>query len=432
MDQEALIAELERVADDKELTTQTAHRLAEPGGAAAPELVAALGTVSRQAMRGVSDALHLIGPAAFDAVVAARARAAEVPERRELGQVLRGFDERCLPQYVAALSHPTKEIRYEALGGLQNLGEAAACTITDVIPLLKNQDGYTSLQAETTVRAIGRQTVPLLRDIRRRGPAHLRRPALRALLLIGGEAELDERDQHTLERLVRLKTAQDAPQRLPDQRWLAVPGATYERLFDALGLHDRRPCTISMGLSAMEHDETLVKGTDGNYRSVYRVFITPELDGWRLVYADTPLWKMHWGVDELISRISAACGEAHYFLQDDHTDSTIWALALNGTVRRSYTRYGNPEWRGEPLDWERPLNEGPGEDDPDFDLDFDVDFDDGSEPNATQESSIDRVAGILSTDPAAVGAHTIMRGHGWLAITEEGIGHGPFSSVLDI
>ncbi|WP_335936725.1 hypothetical protein [Streptomyces sp. PTD5-9] len=437
MDQEALIAELERVKGDEELTAQVVGRLAEPGDAAAPGLVAALGAVSGQAMWGLRDALRLIGPAAFDAAVAARARAAKAPEWWELGHVLRGFDERCLPQYVAALSHPMKEIRHEVLGGLRNLGAAAAPAVVDVIPFLDARDSSTCYQAEKAIRAIGGQAGPLLREIRRRGPARLRRHALSALVIIGGESELDERDLRALERLVRLKAAHDIPDQLPDQRWVAVPGATYEGLFEAMGLHDRRPCTISMGLSAMEHDETYVEGPDGGKRPVYRVFVTPELDGWRLVYADTALWKMRWGVDELVRRVSAACGEAHYFLQDDLSDSTIWAVALDGEIRRSYARYGNPEWRGEPLDWETPLSGdpdggAPNDDLDEDDLDFEDDYDDDSESNATRESSIDRVAGKLSTDPNAVGSHTALRGHGWLAVTEAGVGHGPFSGVLRI
>ncbi|MFJ4619939.1 hypothetical protein [Streptomyces sp. NPDC088812] len=421
MDQGALLAELEQAGRDKELTARIVRRLAEPGADAAPGLVAALGTASRQAMWGLRDALRLIGPPAFDAAVAARARAEKVPEWWELGHVLRGFDERCLPQYVTALSHPMKEIRQQALGGLENLGEAAAGAVAAVLPFLNDRDSFTRYKAERTIRAIGRQAGPELRGIRRTGPARLRRHALSALALIGGEAALDERDLRALERLVRVKSAQDTPRDLPEHRWLAVPGATYEGLFDAMGLHDRRPCTIAMGLSAMGDDTAVVTAPDGTRRTAYRVFVTPELDGWRLIYADTPLWEMHWDVNALLRRISAACGQAQFFFQDDHSDSMVWILALDGAVRRSYWRYGEPEWQGDPLDWEEPLSE-----DPDFDPD------DDHEPNATLASSVDAAARELSLDPTGVGQHTPLRGHGWLAITEEGVGHGPFTGVLRI
>ncbi|MFB9390568.1 hypothetical protein ACFPM3_27215 [Streptomyces coeruleoprunus] len=416
MDQGALIAELEKAGRDEELKRRVARQLAEPGAAAVPGLVAALGQVGRTAMWGVRDALVMIGPPAFDAVVAARARAEKVPDWWELGHVLRAFDERCLPQYVGALGHPMKEIRQQALGGLQNLGEAAAGALVDVLPFLGDGDSYTRYHAEKTVRAVGRNSGDTLRGIRRGGPGHLRRYALTALGLIGGEAQLGERDLEVLERLVRIKIAADVPDTLPEHRWLAVPGATYEGLFDAMGLHDRRPCTLSMGLSAMEDDVAVVREEGGAERSAFRVFVTPELDGWRLVYADTALWEMHWDVDDLLSRISAACGEAQFFFQDDHCDAMVWAVAVDGAMRRSYWRHSDPEWYGEPMEWEAPL----GEDEEAY------------EDNATSECSVGLACCALSLDPSGVGEYTAMRGHGWLAVTEAGVGHGPFTGALRI
>ncbi|MEW1686939.1 HEAT repeat domain-containing protein [Streptomyces sp. NPDC091265] len=416
MDQAALIAELEQATKQREPTSDIVRRLAEPGAAAAPGLVAALGKVSRPALWGLRDALRLIGPAAFDAAVAARARADKVPDWWELGHVLRGFDERCIPQYAATLSHPMKEVRQQALWGLQNLGEAAAGTLTDVVPFLNDADSYTRYQAEKTVRAIGAGAAPALRAIRRDGPAHLRRHALSALALIGGADRLDARDRRALERLVRIKTSQDAPVPLPDHQWLAVPGETYQGLFDAMGLHDRIPCTISMGLSAMENDTAEITDPDGTRHAAFRVFVTPELDGWRLVYADTPLGQLAWDVDDLLSRLSAACGQAQFYCQDAHSDSMVWAVAIDGVPRRRYWRYEDPEWEGDPMDWETPLS-------PD---------EDGHEPNATAESDTNEAAGALSLDPNTVASDTTLRGHGWLAITRPGVGHEAFTGALRI
>ncbi|MCX4445353.1 HEAT repeat domain-containing protein [Streptomyces sp. NPDC058369] len=424
MDQTALIAELELATKQKESTSGIVRRLAEPGAAAAPGLVAALGTVSRPALWGLRDALRLIGPAAFDAAVAARARAAKVPEWWELGHVLRGFDERCIPGYTAALSHPMKEIRQQALWGLQNLGEAAAGTVPEVIPFLNDADSYTRYQAENTVRAIGAEAAPLLRAIRRDGPSSLRRHALTALALIGGADSMGERDRRALERLIRVKTAQDTPDPLPDHWWLAVPGATYEGLFEAMGLHDRIPCTLSMGLSAMGADATEITDPDGTRHTAYRVFVTPELDGWRLIYADTPLRQMTWSPTDLINRLSAACGQAQFFYQDDHSDSMVWAVAVDGVPRRRYWRYSDPEWEGEPMEWETPLSA-----DPDYDPEEGEEDDD---PNATTETDTTGAASSLSIDPTAVGSRTALRGHGWLAITRPDTGHGAFRGALRI
>ncbi|WP_432102201.1 HEAT repeat domain-containing protein [Streptomyces sp. bgisy091] len=421
MDQAALVAELEEALKKRESTDGIVRRLAEPGAAAVPGLLSSLTEVSRGALWGLRDALHLIGPAAFDAAVAARARADKVPDWWELGHVLRGFDERCLTRYVEALSHPMKEIRQQALGGLEKLGEGAADTLPDIIPFLNDADSYTRYQAEKTVGAIGVEGAPVLRGIRRDGPGRLRRHALTALALVGGADQLDERDRRAVERLVRLKATRDTPVELPDHRWLAVPGATYERLFEVLDLYDRVPCTISMGLSAMLHDTAEITDPEGTRHSVFRVFVTPELDGWRLVYADTPLGEMAWDVDDLLGRLSAACGQAQLFWQDAHSDSMFWAVALDGVTRRRYWRYEDPEWEGDPMDWETPLSA-----DPDHDPEED------HEPGATLESDTNGAATALSLDPTMVGSGTVLRGHGWLATSMPGVGQAPFAGALRI
>ncbi|MGW1411081.1 hypothetical protein [Streptomyces sp. NPDC002403] len=71
---------------------------------------------------------------------------------------------------------------------------------------------------------------------------------------------------------------------------------------------------------------------------------------------------MNWDMDELLSRLSAACGQAQFYCQDEHSDSMTWSVALNGVPRRRYWRNEHPEWRGEPMDWEEPLT-----DDSDYD-----------------------------------------------------------------
>lgn len=421
MDQAALIADLEEAGRDPEATSDIVRRLAEPGADAAPELVAALGKVSTSAMWGLRDALRLIGPAGFDAAVEARARAETVPDWWELGHVLRGFDERCIPQYTATLSHPMKDLRHQALWGLANLGEAAVGTITDVIPFLNDRDQRLQYQAEKTVRAIGAHAGPTLRAIRRDGPGHLRRPALAALALVGGMDQFDGRDRHALERLVRMKTGHDTLGSLPDRCWLAVSGAQYEGLFDVMGLHDRIPCTIAMGLSAMENDTAVVTDPDGTKRTGHRVFVTPELAGWRLIYADTPLGSMTWDVGDLLGRLSAVCGQAQFYYQDAHSDSMIWWVAIDGMTHRRYWRYGDPEWLGEPMDWEQPLTDHP-----------DCDPDDGHEPDATMETDVSSAAHALSVDPFMVGSDTTLRGHAWLAITRPDMGHDAFAGVVRI
>ncbi|UNO38448.1 HEAT repeat domain-containing protein [Streptomyces sp. MST-110588] len=432
MDQGALITELAESRHDDAATARIVRQLAEPGAEAVPGLVAALPTVPRKVMLELVKALRLIGPPAFDAVLAAIARDEEVPDRWELGQAMRAFDARCIDRYVAALAHPRIDIRQEALWGLGNIGAEAAGAVPAMLPFLDDRDSRTRHRAGEAIRSIGRSAAPRLREIRREGPAHLRRQALAALALVGGEADIDAKDLRALERLVRIKITQDEPQSLPEYRWLAVPAATYEGLFDVMGLHDRRPCTISMGLSAMEDDMALVQAADGKKELVYRVFVTPELDGWRLIYADTALWEQHWDFHDIIERLSAVCGEAQVYFQDDHSDSMLWAVAKDGVLERGYWRYSDPEWIGEPLDWEKQVKDDDddssldeeGEDERDDDLD--------SVTNASGVINAGIAACHLSIDPESVGYDTSMSGHGWLAVTAEGVGHTPFTGVLRI
>ncbi|MFG2569096.1 hypothetical protein ACGFR6_27155 [Streptomyces sp. NPDC048567] len=214
------------------------------------------------------------------------------------------------------------------------------------------------------------------------------------------------------------RVADDTPDSLPDHQWIAVPGATYEGLFDALGLHHRIPCTLATGLAAAEHDSVDVTGPNGTRQTAYRVFVTPELDGWRLIYADSALTPTVWEFGATIERLSAACGQAQFFSQDEHSDSMIWAVAINGVLRRRYWRNETPEWTGEPMEWEEPLDDAPAEED--------------SPPHATAECDTNAAAWALSIVPEDVDADTTLRGHGWLAVTRPDVGHTAFPGALRV
>ncbi|QNE76744.1 hypothetical protein F0344_20845 [Streptomyces finlayi] len=53
-------------------------------------------------------------------------------------------------------------------------------------------------------------------------------------------------------------------------------------------------------------------------------------------------------------------------------------------------------------------------------------------PGASQECDVEGAAPALSLFPGDVGEETRVRGHGWLAVTRPGIGHGPFTGALRI
>ncbi|MFB6614990.1 hypothetical protein ACFCV9_12365 [Streptomyces sp. NPDC056367] len=272
-------------------------------------------------------------------------------------------------------------------------------------------------QAEKDLKALGPEGVRGLLDIRRQGPGALRRPALHALAMIGAGDELDDRDRRALERLVRIKLPDDRPL---DHHcpfiWLAVPAATYEGLFEALGLHDRIPATMAMGMSAMHHDTAVTTGPGGEERTVHRSFITPEFAGWRMVFGGL-VFKT---AEEIATRVSAHCGEAHFYFRDAYDDDHSWAIAEQGRLVRSYQTYREPAWTGEPMPWETPQTD-------------DDHWEPGLyEPNASCETNANGVAEKLTVDPEEIDENTPMTGHGWLAVTAPGVGHGPFPGALEI
>ncbi|WP_031173394.1 hypothetical protein [Streptomyces durhamensis] len=108
-----------------------------------------------------------------------------------------------------------------------------------------------------------------------------------ALVAGGGADALDDRDRAAVERLIRVKIPHETP-RIPSSTlsgwWMAVPGASYEGVFEALGLHDRRPVTVAAGVQAAESQETRIPGPNGAARTVGRGEVGPDTEvrghGW--------------------------------------------------------------------------------------------------------------------------------------------------------
>lgn len=295
-----------------------------------------------------------------------------------------------------------------------------APAVEHVLALAEQGDGVAGYRAaKLLLERLGEQALPPLQRIRRQGPGRLRRSALRALADLGGADVLDEKDVRAVERLVAAKLVDEQPDDLPIGRWLAVPHAKAEDIVEALGLHDPRPATVAMGVSASVESENSVgyQDSDGRTATGYRVFISPEFDGWRLVYGNDFL-NDRWA--DAVQRLSARCREAHFYLVDDYDGAKIWWVAEKGQDRRGYRTYGDPQWIGEPMPFEQSLMS----DDPD-DL-FD-DADDYSEGVTDPES----VASWISIPPTTIGTAE-KSGHGYLAVTDRQIGHGRFRGALVI
>ncbi|MCX4763623.1 hypothetical protein OG562_22190 [Streptomyces sp. NBC_01275] len=385
------------------------------------------GQLKASELQPLTDELKRMGPPAFDAVVAAWRR--EEFTAWQLGRFLDGFDERSAHQYAAAAADPDRSLAAGGFAGLLRLRVESDAGLRALVGAFTRRDGVPSGAADYA-RLLADAFGPRLRRLRR-DPAEspkTRRAALAALAAGGGADALDPRDRATIERLIRVKIPHEIPE-LPapilSAWWLAVPGASYEGLFEALGLHDRRPITVRAGVEATEGSRALLEltGSDGARRTVGRVFVTPELDGWRLVYGPLRLllgepWDP-WM--ESVERLSAHCGQAQFFFVDDHGGSDLWVVAEKGRVIRRYTAEDDPEWVGDPLPWETLATE---------DRYYDPEFDDW--PANAGTDGAETACAHLSVDPGEVGADTRIRGHGWLALTEPDVGHGAFPGTLPL
>ncbi|GAB7188485.1 hypothetical protein ATKI12_8316 [Kitasatospora sp. Ki12] len=322
-----------------------------------------------------------------------------------------------LDELAGRLGHPQPPVRGAALHALAGLGPAAAPAVRAVLPLLGDRGASTS--AERAVRAMGEEAVPELLAVRAAGPGRLRRHALHALAVLGACDRLAEGDRSALERLVRIKLITDrCPEPDWDFHWIALPGDTYEGAFEVLGLHDRIPATLAMGQSGRIHDEAVVPGPDGTALTVHRVFVTPEIAGWRLLFGTVLVSCPDTGA---LEQLAERCGRALYFGRDGYEDEHTWAIAERGRgIVRSYSTYREPAWTGEPLPWEEPQTADPR-------------WEPGLyEPNASLELDAQAVAATLAVDPDDIDADTPMTGHGWFALTAPGVGHGVFPGALSL
>ncbi|MFG2332723.1 hypothetical protein ACGFMM_24255 [Streptomyces sp. NPDC048604] len=413
---------LEDMAGDDAARVEAAVRqLAEQPGRSVPALLRAAAAVEERAgLRPFLEALRHIGPPAFDEVLAAW-------QRKELQgwlahKLLDGFDERCADQYAELASEGDYGRSGIGFRGLVRLQWDSETGVRALAKAFARGRAPVPHEASRYARLLHEPFRPRLRALRRDPavPQQFRRGALAALVAGGGADALDERDRAAVARLIQVKIADETPQ-LPETTlsawWMAVPGASYEGVFPALGLHDPQPITVTGGIQASEGRELTVPGPGASDRVVGRVFVTPELDGWRLVFGSSDLligYDLWDGMVEAVERVSAHCGHAQLFFLDDAGGSDVWFVAENGRVIRRYAADSEPEWEGDPLPWETLESDEPDDDVP---------------PN-TGTAGAREACVHLSVDPGEVGPETRVVGHGWLAVTAPDVGHGAFPGAL--
>ncbi|MGW2472685.1 hypothetical protein [Streptomyces sp. NPDC001665] len=404
---EELIEDLD--SGDSARMAEAAERLAAHGEHALPGLLGGVGAdYAAPRLKAYGEVLGRIGPPAFDAVLAAS-------KTEELNswftpRLFRVFDERCAGRYAALALESDVHLSRYGFEGLLKLRTDSEAGMRALVALAARGGDFYGEPGEY-IRLMWDSFAPRLRDLCQ-DPASsrpVRRGAIGVLIEGGGLDALDARDRMLVERLVRVKLP-GGVRAVPDTQlsawWLAVPGETYEGVFEALGLHDPRPVPVRTGVAAAMCEEIPDPSPDDPSRGISRAFVTPELDGWRLVFGQ---FRQLVGYDdwndmiETVERVSAACGKAQLFFVDDAGGADIWFAAEDGLMVRQYAAEGG----------------------------WDEDEDDEDPDGIT--GGVRDVCGDLSVDPDLVGVlDTVVRGHGWLAVTAPDMGHGRFPGLLPV
>ncbi|MGP4024015.1 HEAT repeat domain-containing protein [Actinomadura sp. 3N407] len=384
--------------------------------------------------------LRRIGRPALDPLIEAMAAAPTREVARRCGWAHCGLEIDDPAAFVPGLRHPAPKVRGNSAYVLQLKGTAALPHAPDLIALLADPDADVRQRAIWALEEIGPDVVPLLRDVRRsRTAGRLRGPALEAITAIAGLAALDDRDQALIRRLVRVKQATETPEPMHlCGTWYAVPSGDQEAVLDAFGLSDPEPATMRMGASAWNGDHH-----GGGASS--RVYVTPRLDGWTLLFGDPFDGGGEPDPEKVLGHcreLSRRFGAAHWYGASCGDDWTSWCVAEQGEIVRYYDVY-------EPGDQIGPAH--PAEDGyllPHIDG-FPDDAFDGvrisdneafrarydqvkKELNIPDECHATTFAARASVDPSALGPHTRVDGHAVLALTPHGREHGHPRGALRI
>jgi hypothetical protein len=130
----------------------------------------------------------------------------------------------------------------------------------------------------------------------------------------------------------------DSPIAFFDVSWIAVRAASVESILEALGLSSPVPATWRQGMNAVVGDYWDFSAPLDAPLS--RVFITPEIEGWRLAVGG---WLGDRGseapdreIAEYCRRLNRPFGEAQAFTTQGRMDWYAWCLARDGAAYRRF------------------------------------------------------------------------------------------------
>jgi hypothetical protein len=285
--------------------------------------------------------LRQIGEASFGPLVTALAEAPTAEVARRCAAAFAHLDVPDKAIYRPALRHHSPAVRAAATNALQQLKARAEPFLPDLIALFEDPEPDVRQRAVWACDAIGAAAVPALRAVRR-GPGRRRRTALTALATIRGLAALDATDQHAVTRLVEVKAAGEtpAPMHLCGS-WYAIPTTDQQAVLDAFELTEARPVTMRLGASAWTSDRH--NWDLGEHGSCSRMYVTPVLNGWTLVFGTVPA-VAHLHSEAAIrdtgrahcAELSNRFGVTHWYGASCGDGWTAWCLAEDGTVIDHY------------------------------------------------------------------------------------------------
>ncbi|MEU9358620.1 HEAT repeat domain-containing protein [Streptomyces sp. NPDC048301] len=358
------------------------------------------------------------------------------------------------------LNHVHPRVRSNALHAFQVRDEAAAKYVDQLIPLLGDPEPEVHQRAVRTFQAIGTAAVPALQRVRRLpapGP-RVRAGALEALAAIAVPDGLGLRDQDAWRRLMRIKLLSEVPEGMHlCGSWYAVPTHDQGAVLEEFDLGSPQPVTLRTGAAAWNRDH---HSRDRNrpHASCSRVFVSPALDGWTLVFghssqdthriedADDRVEALSLVVSQRCTELSRRFGSAQWYGMSCGDDWTAWCIAEGGQIVRHYDAYDAEEEDGDG----GPVH--PAEDGyllPHQDGGFPGGTFDGvnpmdSEAIAARYRQVKEdlqipdtccagdIAARVSVDPGSLGAHTSTSGHGVLALTACGREHGHPAGALPV
>ena len=297
--------------------------------------------------------LREIGDSARPALVEAVADGASPEVRRRAAWTLNGLKVSGPSALAPAFSHASPRVRESAAVRVQFLASAGFAYLDMLLCLLGDEDDDVRQRVVWALAAIGERAVPALSAVRRSPSTGVRRraTALRALAEIGGRDVLDERDRFAVSRLIRVKQLSEVPEPMHlCGSWYAVPSRHESEVMEAFGLSDPVPVTMRLGASAWNHDR---HASDHKIPHVKhrRIYITPELDGWRLVFGShSHDYHAHDragaadGVDpDLVkarcAALSARFGTARWYGMSCGDGWTAWCIAEKGEIVRYYDAF---------------------------------------------------------------------------------------------